>query len=462
VADYEQYKAAVRADVARTIAEKGCQPILFVGSGFTKRYANAPNWEQLLGQLRGICPAIKFDVPYYVQSKKTYPEIGSVYAAAFKEWAWGEGKKFFPPEYFSSNVDEDIFIKFAVTKQLESLGDFKIEDQELLAEIAAFKSINPHAIITTNYDRLLEPIFGEYTPVVGQQVIRHAYISIGEIFKIHGCVTDPGSLLLTAADYSKFANDKKYLTAKLFAFFVEHPMLFVGYSASDPNIKAILQEVDHMLPEGTSVVPNIYLLQWDRTLTPESYPAVEEVIDVGDGRTVRVKNITASSFEWVFNAFKSELPLEKVNVKLLRSISHRVVDLVRKDAARNVVEINFEMLSHALENPQDFAKVFGIAAMNDPALLNVMYPMLPSEAAEKLGFKDWNFLNQLIAKLKKLTGFDMRASDNEYHVNIPRKKGPGMRRYSQAAVDLLEKVRDGADLPDLSRFNEQAPAAAAA
>ncbi|MBS0450124.1 MAG: SIR2 family protein [Proteobacteria bacterium] len=344
-------------------------------------------------------------------------------------------------------------MKFAVSKRLEGLGPDENGSFGMAAldeEIKALKDINPHAVITTNYDRLLEPIFPEYSAIIGQQVIRHSYMSIGEIFKIHGCVSDPASLVLTNEDYSKFANDKKYLSAKLFAYFVEHPLLFIGYAAGDPNIKAILQEIDHMLPDGQGLIDNIYILQYDENTNEKSYPARDTVVDLGEGKSARIKSITANSFEWVFKAFKSEAPLEKVNVKLLRAISHRVVDMVRKDAAKNVVQINFEMLHHALEHPEDFAKVFGIAAMADPALMNIMYPFSPTQAAKKLGYEDWNYMYQLINKLKETTGYDMRESDNNYHVKIPNGAKAVIRRYSQAAVDLLQKVRDGHPLPDLS------------
>jgi hypothetical protein len=451
--DYEQYKSDVTKDIKDVIASKACQPILFVGSGFSKRYCNAPNWEDLLVQLGNECPEVKHEYAYYRQSKKTMPQIGSIFAAAYKEWAWNEGKALFPGEYFSPEYSEEIFFKYAVAQKLKDIGPDStgsFGSPELDAEIAALKKISPHAVISTNYDQLLEPMFDEYQPIVGQQVIRHSYMSIGEIFKIHGCISDPPSLTITEADYSKFANDKKYLSAKLFTYFVEHPLIFVGYAAGDENIKNILQEIDHMLPADSGLIDNIYLLEWKSSIDPKTYPARERIIDIGDGRTIRIKGVCATSFQWVFDAFRSEAPLEKVNVKLLRSISHRVVHLVRKDAAKNTVEINFEMLSHALEHPEDFAKVFGIAAMTDPALFNLTYKYLSTSAAEELGFKGWNPFNQLIAKLRDATGFDMRASDNLFHVRTPSGTSGSIRKYSQAGVDLIRTFKDGGTLPDLT------------
>lgn len=446
--NYEQYKLDVCKDILETIKEKSCQPILFIGSGFSRRYCGLPSWGELLSQLGDQCKEVAHEFAYYIQSGKSLPEIGSIFAQAYREWAWGEGRNTFPQEYFSPTTPANIFVKHAATEKLairvpDEQGSFGSENFD--KEIQALKYINPHAIITTNYDQLLEAIFHDYTPVIGQQVIRHSYISIGEIFKIHGCVSEPSSLILTQEDYEKFSNDKKYLSAKLFTLFVEHPLVFIGYSASDQNIKNILQEIHRMLPEGIDLVQNIYITDWKDDLDVSTYPSREKVIDVGDGRSLRIKNICTNSFEWVYKAFKSDAPLEKVNIKLLRSITHRVFDLVRKDVARNAIEVNFQMLSHALEHPDELAQVYGIASINNPSLLNITHPFLPAEATCKLGLKNWQQFNQEISNLFKATGFDMRASDNKYHVHVKP-----IRRYSQDGIDLLSKFLRKEELPDLS------------
>lgn len=446
--DYKKYKEDVTADVIDLIKQKSCQPILFVGSGFSKRYCKAPNWETLLSDLAKGCPKITHDFAYYVQSGNSMPQIGSIFANAYKEWAWEKGRKQFPDEYFDAKQDPEIFIKYKIAQKLNALGPDKngsFGSKQLDSEIQALKEISPHAVITTNYDTLLEPIFSEYEPVIGQQVIRHTYMSIGDIFKIHGCVTDPKTITFTHEDYEKFATDKKYLSAKLFTYFVEHPLIFIGYSAEDQNIKNILQEIDHMLPNGVGLIDNIYILEWKEKVESAEYPSREKVIDIGQGRSIRIKSITADGFEWVFKAFKSEAPLEKVNIKLLRSVSHRVFNLVRKDAAKNTVEINFQMLAHALENPGELANVYGIAALNNPALLNITHPFLPGTAAKQFGNISWQKFNQLIEHLADQTGFNMRASDNKFHAHIPP-----IRRYSQEGIDLLIRFRDGNDLPDLT------------
>ncbi|WP_033070951.1 SIR2 family NAD-dependent protein deacylase, partial [Pectobacterium parmentieri] len=120
----------------------------------------------------------------------------------------------------------------------------------------------PHSIITTNYDELLESIYPEFTPIIGQKILYANHGSIGEILKIHGCCSTPKSIIINRDDYGDFIKKKKYLSAKLLTFFAEHPLLFIGYSAEDENIKNILSDIDELISENGDVIPNIYILEW--------------------------------------------------------------------------------------------------------------------------------------------------------------------------------------------------------
>jgi hypothetical protein len=54
-------------------------------------------------------------------------------------------------------------------------------------------------------------------------------------------------------------------------------------------------------------------------------------------------------------------------------------------------------------------------------------------------------VNQLIDQVKTDTGFEMKAFDNIYHVHIKTGQAASSRtrKYSDAAVALLKKVRSG-------------------
>lgn len=375
--------------------------------------------------------------------------MATEFADAYREWAWGEGKEAFSEKYFNESAPADIFLKSATADLLTGLGpqseDGSYGSDELDREIDALRAINPHAIVTTNYDELLEPMFPEYERIIGQKILRQPYLAIGEIFKVHGCISTPESLVLTAEDYVNFDADKKYLSAKLLTYFAEHPLLFIGYSATDPNIRSVLYDVDRMMKVDFDLTPNIYILEWDPTIDGKSYPPRERVLSVGDGREVRVKSISAATFQWVYEAFGSGEALERVNMKLLRSLLARTVDLIRKDVPSKRVEIDFTTLEHKLASNDGVATLLGVAAIGDASKVNLKYPFTISEVADALGFGYWYKVNQLMKKIATEKGVDIKSFDNTYHIGMKTGRANASRtnKYSQAFVDLLQQVHSG-------------------
>jgi hypothetical protein len=446
MAGYAQYQEEIKADVVETLKLFQCQPILFIGSGFSLRYANGPNWEMLLTQAAKACPAIDKDFTYYKQKyDNDLSKVGSVFADLYFEWAWTkEGKKNFPPELFTAGTPRDSYLKHTVATLLNDLSE-KIGDKTLQAELAALKKLGPHAVITTNYDTLLEPLFPQYEVVVGQNVFRQSALVVGEIFKIHGSIKDPRSLVLTAEDYEIFDRTKRYLSAKLLTYFAEHPLLFIGYGANDENIKNVLYDMSRMFTPTTALIPNIYILQWDKEINDASEPARERVLEVGDDINVRIKSISANDFGWVYEAFGANGVMEKVDLKALRSLANRMHTLIRTDIPSKNVQVNYEALEHAISNQGTFANLFGVTGLGDPGAANANHPYTSTAFAEHVGVPHWYHTNELIKKIKQDCGFDMQSFDNIYHVAIKtgQAEGSKVRKYSDAAVALLKKVRNG-------------------
>lgn len=465
--DYKQYQAEVIADIAKVLGDAECQPILFVGSGFSKRYANGPSWEELLTALAEKCPLIDKDFAYY---KQTYDgdlkKIGTIFTDLYREWAWGKGKKSFPADYFSATATADIFLKHTIADLLKDLGPNgrgSYGSKNLDAEIEALKNISAHAIITTNYDEVIEPLFPDYEPIIGQQIMRKGYLAIGEIFKIHGCRTSPQTIVINESDYSRFEEAHKYLSAKLLTYFIEHPLIFIGYRADDPSIKEILYDVYQMVRASTAdVVPNIYILQWDPTITDASNPAREYIISLAPDINIRIKSITANSFEWVFKAFGQAGNLEKINTKLLRALMARSVDLIRSDIPKKHMEINFQQLEHAVESGENFAKLLGVTSLADPSKVNIDYKYATTGVGQQLGYETWHEVRKTINTIKEQTGFDITSTDNKYHIalKLGHKSTQLTHRYTQAAVDLFKKVIAGEKYElDTSVISNDKPAA---
>ena len=292
-----------------------------------------------------------------------------------------------------------------------------VTNKALKAEIAALQGVRPHAVITTNYDRFLELIFPEYQPVIGQNIIHGTQVLFGEIFKIHGCVSDRSSLVFTQSDFDEFTRKKKYLSAKLLTYFSEHPLLFVGYSASDPNIRAILSDIDECIPRRGppgAIIPNIYILEWRAPMPQDYVPAREKLIEIDEGRSLRINAIETDDFRWVFSAFGTPQPLNAVSPKLLRALLHRSDDSVRHDIPRQTVHADFEMLERAVKTDTEFAKLFGITTVNKAFSHSVDYPYTLTDLAEKVtGKKEtyWAAAQLYIDRIKTQKKVDIKKSE---------------------------------------------------
>lgn len=186
----------------------------------------------------------------------------------------------------------------------------------------------------------------------------------------------------------------------------------MGYSATDPNIKNVLYDVDRMMRADFQLIPNIYVLEWSPDITSTSYPAHHRVLFVGDDHEIRIKSISAASFKWVFKALGSAGSLEKVNMKLLRGLMARTVDLIRKDVPTKRIAVDFQTLEHKINSGESVATLLGITSLDYASKVNATFLYTLTQVAEELGYSYWSHANVHIEEVKKKTGFDIKGSDN--------------------------------------------------
>lgn len=443
---YSEYIKQRTEAVRGCLAELGCQPIIFAGAGLSRRYISGPSWIELLEAIAKINPRVKDSIAFLYQKYGNLLEVGEQLIPDFHAWAWGEGKSNFDSALFLPSVQPSEFIKYFVAKYVADLipADLsKLVPSSLNNEIDQLRGIRPHSIITTNYDTLCEKIFPDYTRIVGQKIIRAPGISVGEIFKIHGCVTDYKEIVFTSSDYGSWTNKKKYLSAKLLTYFLEHPVVIVGYGAQDPNVLAILRDIDEILACPGSLVSNIFYLIYDEKLSESSNPPSDMLLDLGDGSSMRVNAIHANDFSWVYKAFEANSSLENVNPKLLRALMARTYDLVRHDIPRMGMQVDFATLEQAVASDGSLPKLLGITGLNDPDMFNATYPYTLTAVAQKLGYSTWHRADQLNDIIKNEKKVNIKSSDNQYHIKVKSGDKSQFNKYSEAFVDLLRKVQNG-------------------
>lgn len=121
-------------------------------------------------------------------------------------------------------------------------------------EIEAYTTFLSKArvIVTTNYDTLIEDQLTSINKTPQKYVRNQGFfdetINWGELYKIHGDVSDPQSIVINENDYKKYDQDSILVTAKLLTNMINNPIIFLGYSLSDRNVRNLLKQFSSQLP----------------------------------------------------------------------------------------------------------------------------------------------------------------------------------------------------------------------
>lgn len=436
--DYKRYVEKMDALIRDTLHEMECQPIFFVGSGLSKRYVKTPSWLELLEAVANYIGMTGPEFNYILQKKKNDAiTIADELEDRVFEWAWANKPEIFPEAYFEKGYDKSIFLKSLVCVIVEDIFQKNIGLSKDEAEVKLLKASNPHAIITTNYDRFLEDLFEGFKTVVGDKVIKYNLNLVGEIFKIHGSVDDAGTIVINSEDYKDYRIRKKYISAKLLTYLTEHPVFIFGYGFNDPNISEIIQDVGEIIGKD-GFIENIFYVNWvpeiDKALSlPEEY-----VVGHGD-QQYRVRAVTTYEFSWVFKAISQDRELNPINTKILRALAARTYRLIRRDIPQKIVEVDYKNLESILDVDEQLPKLLGIVSSNNS---NMTHPYTISQLGRRLGFPGWHGARKLIEKVNKQTGSNIISSDNRYHCSVKTGDKSRTGKYSKEALSLLEKVRD--------------------
>jgi len=110
--------------------------------------------------------------------------------------------------------------------------------------VRRFKAFSPNMIVTTNWDNQIEEIFdGLINVVVRKDKCPQVSNTGRNLFKIHGDVGRPASIVVTQSQYFTFQREDTYLNRKIYTLFSEASPIFIGYSLTDPNINFLYDEV---------------------------------------------------------------------------------------------------------------------------------------------------------------------------------------------------------------------------
>lgn len=382
-------------------------PFLFIGAGFSRRYMNTPSWEELLtycsGMTREDDPGIAFKFyemnASYSNEEDKLPAIASEIKKDFdRKWL---GDKNFRQNHPIKNNESDPFHSF-VSQYIET---FEWDKSTYKEELDLFRNLcgsSIAGIITTNYDCLLDKLSGFKSYVGQSELLVSDPQEIAEIYKIHGSIEKPESIILTMEDYSEFREKAKYLSAKLITIFMEHPIFFIGYSLTDKDILDLLKTIVGCFDKDNKNKLKVFQSRlFFVSYEPESASGISEYgITYGDLNILNVRRIAVPNFKCIFEAllqFRMGIP-----IKLLRRLKNQFADFMLNNESNSTVQVadlNNEKVSENsiaiyIGNKKELASTIGlIGKESKDVYLDILY--------DDIGYAPKEILQELLPRLEK-------------------------------------------------------------
>ena len=318
--------------IREIIGNLSTTPFLFVGSGMSRRYLNLPDWKGLLKHFAEIIRDDEFAYDYYENRAKgmsykagVMPKVAELIQKDFDEkWFRDASIRLVGKEELQLIHNGLSPFKAELAHYIKEKTVINVEYQKEIDKLSEISEKSIAGIITTNYDSFLEDYFNGFSKYVGQsQLIFSAIQGVAEIYKIHGSVEVPDSIVINEDDYVRFQEKSAYLAAKLMTIFMEYPIIFMGYSISDTNIQSIMKSIVNCLDaEQVKKLENrfIFIEYKADMLGAEVTPYTIMV----DDKPLMMKKITLSDFMLLYHALEDKKL--KLPVRILRRFKQELYE----------------------------------------------------------------------------------------------------------------------------------------
>lgn len=327
---------------------KECQslPFLFIGSGLTRRYYGLPDWLGLLKNLANKIYDNEFQFAKITQeaseryNRETeynrFMTYISDYLARDLNEVWYNRADF----HSSREKHKELALEKMVSPFKIEISEYIKEKSEILFqynnEIEALKKLSNKSIagiITTNYDTFLESIFSYEVYSSQDSLLFKNNYEVGEIYKIHGCVNEPETIMITSKDYAVIEDKNKYIAAKLLTIFIEHPVFFIGYSLGDEDIKKILFDIVKCLntEQLKFIEKRLFFVTWDST--EKDYRSESYTLEFDNKQVISMTRIFVNDFSKIYDVMAKNQ--SKYPVKILRTMKKDMYNMVLTNDPKN-------------------------------------------------------------------------------------------------------------------------------
>lgn len=187
-----------------------------------------------------------------------------------------------------SYLDQAHLLKKRLAAQSRDLGKEiakALQSQYYSLAHAYLAALPCDSAITTNYDDLYETAYRSTknqtvynrrrlaTRMQKKRLSILPYVPLVEaesfLLKLHGCVHRPNDIVLTRQDYLRYAENRAVLGGVLQSAMMNKHLLYVGFSLTDSNFHAMLDDV-------RKAVPNVEMLKERNTALALKMPRLEK------------------------------------------------------------------------------------------------------------------------------------------------------------------------------------------
>lgn len=391
------------------IVESGRMPVLFIGSGISKRYLyKYPTWDQLLINSFKYIDSDAYLYQKYsdeLKRKDLTPfeinaRLGSYAEADFntaffdkkiKIKGCGNRKN---PNWVNRGVSP---YKMYLSQTFKKMRLYK--NDVLSLELDKFRGLKNKvaAIITTNYDQFLEKeVFNsDYSVFVNQSELFSAdSYNIAEIYKIHGSVTDADSIVITKRDYDNFESSRKLIIAKMLTLFAESPLIFMGYSFTDEDVQKIIVDFISCLNENqiSSIDEHFVFISYEKGQS--ELVETKTNIVTGNGTYIPLTEIRTDNFSLVFDTLNKIVPgVSPLRIRQTRKIVKRIVDQsIAASSAESIIvgldklddiDLSGKPLAIAVGYRESILNKYGYGMLSDASIIeDILYDNKNFDAEE--------------------------------------------------------------------------------
>ena len=381
------------------IVSSGKMPVLFIGSGISKRYLyKYPDWSELLENSFKYIDEDAFLYQKYLDELKRKglsPFDVNAYLGSYAEEDFN--RAFFERKIHvkAGNRKNPEWVKRGISPYKMYLSTLfkrmKVNrEPSLQMELEKFRGLKNKitAVITTNYDLFLEEeVFNsDYSVFINQSELFSAdSYNVAEIYKIHGSATDAESIVITKRDYDNFEASRKLIIAKMLTLFTEAPLIFLGYSFTDEDIQKIISDfIECLSPEQIASIDEHFLFV---SYEKGQQALIETKTNVlaPNGTYIPLTEIRTDNFGLLFDTLNRIMPgVSPLRIRQTRKIVKKIVDQsIASSEAESIivgldrlddVDLSSKPLAIAVGYKESILNKYGYGILSDDLIIeDILY-----------------------------------------------------------------------------------------